>query len=54
LSPRSTIGFVQNDFWALGTFGANCARRSSIWCVQNDFRAYDTFGTNCVAILRQD
>jgi hypothetical protein len=29
-SPRCTIGFVQNDFWALGTFGANCARRSSI------------------------
>jgi hypothetical protein len=23
-SPRSTIGCVQNDFWADGTFGANC------------------------------
>jgi hypothetical protein len=23
--PRSTIGFVQNDFWAWGTFGANQA-----------------------------
>jgi hypothetical protein len=22
-SPRSTIGCVQNDFWAYGTFGAN-------------------------------
>jgi hypothetical protein len=24
-SPRSTIGCVQNDFWAYGTFGANRA-----------------------------
>jgi hypothetical protein len=24
-SPRSSIGCVQNDFWACGTFGANCA-----------------------------
>jgi hypothetical protein len=24
-SPRSTIGCVQNDFWAYGTFSANCA-----------------------------
>jgi hypothetical protein len=23
-SPRSSIGSVQNDFWAYGTFGANC------------------------------
>jgi hypothetical protein len=27
-SPRSSIGCVQNDFWAYGTFGAN---RASIW-----------------------
>jgi hypothetical protein len=25
LSPRSTIGSVQNDFWPYGTFGANRA-----------------------------
>jgi hypothetical protein len=25
LSPWSTIGFVQNDFWAYGTFGTNRA-----------------------------
>ena len=24
-SPRSSIGRIQNDFWAYGTFGANCA-----------------------------
>jgi hypothetical protein len=24
-SPRSTIGCVQNNFWAYGTVGANCA-----------------------------
>jgi hypothetical protein len=24
-SPRSSIGFIQNDFQAYGTFGANCA-----------------------------
>jgi hypothetical protein len=28
-SPRSTIGCVQNDFWAYGTFGAN---RAPILC----------------------
>jgi hypothetical protein len=25
LSPRSTIGCIQNDFWVYGTFGANYA-----------------------------
>jgi hypothetical protein len=28
-SPRSTIGCIQNNFWAYGTFGAN---RASILC----------------------
>jgi hypothetical protein len=63
----SSIGCVQNDFWACATFGTHHAPnrpkwgstwptspRSSIGCIQNDFWAYGTFGAKRAPILRQD